>query len=394
MKLILTIHFFIVLLLESCTTNTVQVKNEKQGHLKASVQLEVSEEKKFALDDSTANNPEYTQIYGVSDGTRYFTFLNSYTNSIYFYDYSTTNFTKKISWGKNGPKGIPLLKAYHIKSLDSIYLYNKHPYEIVLVNDKGHILHKTSLMINPNNLTWNLHYPQYLPQTTIPFIETAHELLLNGFYFGVIPESIIPVFKFTARLDFRTNQLRFSHIYPRELYGYNYNWYSDMLTLVYYDLHPDGDKLVLSFPVSHNLYIADLNTGEYKKVYAGSNFATTICSINNNKKNTPTEEVIQHFMKNDSYTAVKYDKFRKVYYRFLLKAFPETIKYKNFKEKSVAVIVMDENFNYLGETTIGIWENWNWQNSFVTREGLNVEYLDKDPKEAYLTLKIFTIKKI
>ena len=78
----------------------------------------------------------------------------------------------------------------------------------------------------------------------------------------------------------------------------------------------------------------------------------------------------------------------------MLKAFPENIKYKEYKEKSIAVIVMDENFKYLGETTIGIWKNWNWQNSFVTCEGLNIEYTDKDPKESYLTLKIFTIKKI
>jgi hypothetical protein len=55
---------------------------------------------------------------------------------------------------------------------------------------------------------------------------------------------------------------------------------------------------------------------------------------------------------------------------------------------------MDKNFNYLGETTIGKGDKeWFWQNSFVTKEGLNIEYIEKDSEE-YLTFKIFTIKNI
>ena len=55
---------------------------------------------------------------------------------------------------------------------------------------------------------------------------------------------------------------------------------------------------------------------------------------------------------------------------------------------------MDEYFNYPGETVIGTGEDWYRQNSFVTKEGLNIEFIEKDPEEKYLTLKIFTIKKI
>ena len=38
---------------------------------------------------------------------------------------------------------------------------------------------------------------------------------------------------------------------------------------------------------------------------------------------------------------------------------------------------MDEQFNYLGETPLGTSDEWNWSNSFVTEEGLNIEYIDK-----------------
>lgn len=394
MRLKLQLACFTLLLTACTNNNNVTIKNEEQGKLKASVMLQVSEEKKIALDDSTAAKPEYTQIFIDSDKRRYFTFLNSYTNSIYFYDYTTTEYVKKITWSKTDLNGVPELKAYHIKSMDSIYIFKKHPHEIVLSNAKGNLLHRTSLMLNPTDKNCFLKYPQYLPYTVIPFIETAHELLLNGFYFGIIPDSIISKFKFTARLDCKTNQLRFSNTYPRSLYGHDYNWYSDMLTWVFSDLHPDGDKLVLSFPISHDVYISNINTGQYKKVYAGSNFAGTICSVKSKKKIPTNEEMMQNFMTNDNYTAIKYDPFRKVYYRFLLKAVSEKSKYKNFKEKLVDIIVMDESFRYLGETTIGTWKSWNWQNSFVTKEGLNIEYNGNDPEEKNIILKVFTIKKL
>jgi hypothetical protein len=55
---------------------------------------------------------------------------------------------------------------------------------------------------------------------------------------------------------------------------------------------------------------------------------------------------------------------------------------------------MDEEFKYLGETVIGTGEDWYWQNSFVTKEGLNIEYIEKNFEEVFLTFKTFNIKKI
>ena len=64
-------------------------------------------------------------------------------------------------------------------------------------------------------------------------------------------------------------------------------------------------------------------------------------------------------------------------------------------EKPLIIIFMDEQFEYLGEKLIGTAEEWNWTNSFVTEEGLNIEYIDpKDIEETYMNFKIFTIKQI
>ena len=100
-------------------------------------------------------------------------------------------------------------------------------------------------------------------------------------------------------------------------------------------------------------------------------------------------------MKNDLYAGIKYDKYRKVYYRCLLRGMPNSNVQNQISEKPVVVVVMDEKFNYLGESEIGTSANYNWSNVFVTEEGLNIEYIeDNDLEEAFLKLHIFTIEKI
>ena len=63
-------------------------------------------------------------------------------------------------------------------------------------------------------------------------------------------------------------------------------------------------------------------------------------------------------------------------------------------QKNIVVIVYDENFNYLGESVIGNGKQYHWENSFVSEDGLNVEYNNsEDTDEDFLNLKIFTIEK-
>lgn len=67
----------------------------------------------------------------------------------------------------------------------------------------------------------------------------------------------------------------------------------------------------------------------------------------------------------------------------------------DLKEKSIVVIVMDKDFKYLGETNVGSWREWNYNNVFVTKEGLNIEYLDKnDIEEVAMTIKVLALKKL
>lgn len=372
----------------SCTSK-VHIENPKKGNLLAVLELVETQEKRIALDASTAPQLQYSQIFIDSLGLRYLTFINSYDNSIYFYNYETLEFIRKIKYERQGSNAIRKLDGYYIKNLDSIYIYNLSAIEIVLSNQKSEVLQKISLKGDETNPEWFMYYPQYFPKTVSPFLKAGEKLLLTGFFPRALPQSTLENLRFSTQIDLKSSDVRFNHLYPEELYGHGSNWDGALFTVVYPELHHDQNKLIYSFPVSHDLYITNIVSNQYEKVYGGSNFAKTISSVNGKANKAPREEVLNHYIQNDFYAAILYDHFRDVYYRFLLKGIPNAPKQAKWKEKSIAVIIMDNDFKYLGETTIGNMYDWHWENSFVTEEGLNIEYIEKNLDEDYLVLKIF-----
>jgi hypothetical protein len=385
---------FLLIVPFSCTNKDfIKLENEKKGTLRSIFKLELFGTKQFTLDSVTAPRPQYIQLFSDSLKNLNFTFLNTFNNSIYFYNYNSLKLVKKVVFNK-GASGIKAPLGYFIKNMDSIYVYNIAQMEVVLGNDKGVIKNKISLKGKGNIRDWSLHYPQYYPETVVPFIATTGKLLLTGQSFSSIPETAIRTFKFTAEIDLGSGKVNFIHKYPENLYGSNSNWEGGPFTRVFSELHPNGDKLIYSFPVSHNLYIADIKSESYAKVYGGGNFAGTIQPVNFPLKDMEERKSSLHFMREDLYTAIKYDKYRKVYYRFLLNGLPNATLGTRRVEKPLTIIIMDEKFNYLGENTLGTCEEWYWPNSFVTKEGLNIEYVGKKPNEDHLLFKIFTIKKI
>ena len=393
-KINLYFHYFFFAVLASCTY-TVKIKNEKEGKLISQYQLLVSGEKRILLDYETAPQPPYMQMIQGANGERTLTLLNLYKNAIYFYDYEKAVYIGKVEYEKEGPDGIPRPAGYYIKNIDSIYVFNR-PIELALTDSLGRVKQRISLNNNSSRSDpWSLYYPQYQLSTVNSFVETQGKLIMTGMNPFSVADSLISKFRFTFCLDVKSDDIEFIHIYPEELYGSNANWQDPVFTQVYRELSPNGD-FVYSFPVSHNLYITSYGSNDYKTVYAGSNVAGIVHSIDDGRERVPREELMMYFLQQDLYTAILHDPYRYVYYRFMLQGIRDATLNMSWKEKPVVVIIMDEQFNYMGETVIGTRKEWNSDNTFVTSEGLVMEYIDQDidSVEEYLILKTFTIEKI
>lgn len=374
----------------------ITIKNEKKGNLKATKRLEITEEKQFPLDSLSAPRPPYIEIFSDSSGDSQLAMLSGFSKNIFIYNYDSSNSpVHKIPIGN---VQIPL--AFHIKNMDSIYVYNDQFLEMDLLNNKSEIVSKISLVNSTNlkDLAWTFKYPQYMPHSVNKMIEHEGKLIFPGQYIWSIPDTIVKNFKFATAIDMNSNQVSFLNKYPYDIYGHGYVWDEPIYTNVYYHMTPDNKKMICSFPVSHDLFIYDMESNKEQVVYGGGNGAENISSMDpaqfKSKTVAPKEYIYRQSCKSDLYAGILYDKYRKVYYRFLRKGIPDGARFK-WENKKVNVIVMDENFNYLGETEIGDMNEFYPDNSFVTKEGLNIEYVDpNDVKEEFLRFKIFALKNI
>ena len=386
---------YLQILLVSCT-HTLSIKNEKKGELTAKYKLVISSEKKILLDDNSAPKPPYIQIIKEESDEQILTFLNPYMNGIYFYDFENGILVRKIVYKKEGPDAIRL-GGYFIKNMDSIYVYTGPLPELALTDSSGQVKCRYSLIGNRDrkDREWLKYYPQYLFTTANPLIETPEKLILTGVSPFSISDSLTRKFKFTVSFDMYSGNVEFMHSYPVELYGFDVNWNDPVFMQPYPVLSPAGE-LIYSFPISHNVYVSQRNEECYKTIYAGSNLASTIKSIDNSRNSTSKEIILNHFLKHDLYAGILHDPYRNVYYRFMFQGISDLTIKTSVGEKPVVVIIMDENFNYMGETVIGQWEKWNFHNSFVTSEGLMIEFFDPelDSIEEYLIFKILTIEKL
>lgn len=378
----------------SCSNSVVSIENKKSGHLTSTYQLIVDGEKKIALDSVTATKAPFVQIYTDQMANRYLTLLNPYSNSIYFFDYNSSDYVGKISYPREGANAILSMAGYYIINMDSIYIYNRPPVEVVLADSSG--LVKDRITLHTNEKGWSMYYPQYIFNSVNPFIKVNDNLIFSGFAPFSIQNSLINKFHITTCLNLKSNKVDFINNYPSEVYGNNANWDDPLFMQVFSILSPNGE-LINSFPPSHNLYVTNLKSGKSKVVYGGSNVAKTITSIDWDLSTgkTPDQKIIEHYLRQDLYGGILYDPWRKVYYRFMQEGLANASTRTPLTSKPIIIILMDEKFNYLGETLIGTGEEWNWKNSFVTKEGLNIEYLDtKDVDEIFMNFKIFKLKKI
>ncbi|WP_294628343.1 DUF4221 family protein [uncultured Bacteroides sp.] len=368
-------------------------KNVHVGRLTATHELAETGSKRFRLDTETKNRPPYLQICQDGSGERLLTFLNPRKNAIYFYRYADTTYVKQIAFEREGGNAILSASGYCLKSPDSIYVMNRPMMEVVLTDSLGQVRSRT-VLLDKENKEWALTHPQYLLSAVAPLTIKDNHLLLPGF--APFPQIIMENrerFRFTAAVDLSTQAISYHHLYPESLFGKEANWGGDLMQMVYPAFTPEG-KMIHSFPNSHDLYLSEWNSDEMTPVYAGSNEVESIHPLDcKPDENVPDEQLLSFFLEQDWYAAVLHDPYQKVYYRYLQKAVSPAASKKQLNGKVLSVIIMDEQFRYLGETEIGTGEQWNWNNSFVTPEGLHIEHCGtKMEDDDYLTFGIFQPK--
>lgn len=377
----------------SCNGNSViSIPNSKEGKLHGDKELVEYGEKVLTLDSVSAPKPIYMQIIQ-EGGEDVLTILNTYNSSVYFYNYDSGEFIKRVSFKQVRENEIRKPGAYYILNEDSVYILDMAKMNVSLLNLNTNNLLDIISLKGSEGRDWPNKLPQYNLFTANPIQDIGENIVLTGQLFWSVPSDVIKTFHFSAYINKKSGVVQFYHCYPEELYGQDANWEGGLQTTPYTTISPKGD-IVVSYPPSHDIYLYSPYTNGYTKSYGGSNYAGTISSIGySNKREIPKNMIYANFVQQDMYGPIIYDKYREVYYRIMTKKVADSQNNYSIQDKNIYIVIMDEEFHYIGETIIGNGKRWNINNTLVTKEGLNIEYISSEnAEEEYIIFKVFKLK--
>lgn len=380
-------YFFILSLLLFCCNEKSQ-----ERHLNSDKLTLIEEEGLIIpLDSVSPHKPPFIQFL---EEDSILTFYNNFNRSIYWFDLKENKYLDRTFIYPEGENQISRPVGYHIINKDSIYVFDMAKNELALINYEGVKINQCSLIENRSmsDAQWALYFPQFFPKTVTPFLKIDNELVFSGSYMWSIPDNILDTFKFTTMYSLKNNNNVYIHSYPKSKYGSIYNWDDPYYTMVYYDWNPIEKLMVYSFPITNSLYTGSLQEGNLLEKIDFEVGSKTVKPISNKR---PTREMmLNHLLESDIYSGIKFDKYRNVYYRVLMNGMSDAGDFKDLSEKTISIIIYDNEFNIIGKKNIGSYKYWNTDNMIVSKDGLLVEYIDiYSSNEDFMILKSFKLSK-
>lgn len=152
------------------------------------------------------------------------------------------------------------------------------------------------------------------------------------------------------------------------------NWGGTSYRQVFTCFNSTHDKIIFSFPISHNLTVFDCGLKTVEEIYAGSSCINEIKAFSNDKQERlNSEKSYRHFVANNSYAAIIYDKYRKLYYRIFELPY---INRNGDAFKKVGVVILDEQFKIVGEQVLGSFHGTTF---LVIPDGILVPKIEEYP---------------
>lgn len=248
------------------------------------------------------------------DGHEYLTFQNQLEPEICVYDLQSGEFVKSIFFDREGANGVGMFGGYHIIGFDEIYLPSLQQSKVFVMEESGKkkreiITEKTDdgIPLLPFGAITFVYRPIYFNNGKMYIPQTINMRLGNK----VMEKSPVYVVVDTVKNVLSPFPIKFPPIMS-----------SDDVTkpslgneLSYSCCLNDKDQFVFSFFFDEDIYVVSLQDGEMKKIKVKSRYIDKPAI----KENPPQD--FDGAMKASSeipcYGNLIYDKYRKVYYRFV-----------------------------------------------------------------------------
>lgn len=298
--------------------------------------------KKFPLDNETSFQALYMTAWEDSLGKEFLIFLNHNKPSIQFYDMESQKLVKEIKLSVDGPDGLGKPSGLIPFSDKYCFVISSGQYRISLINNQGKLLRAYRVLDGKMNITTGM---------LRPFTTSPGTMIGNKLYFNVAPDR--DVYKKTYYegntnlvLNIEQGKYEYFNNYPEVLKDGVWGVTGVSFSTAY---NKNKKKFIYSFAILDSLVTYDPDTKKRESFYAGSRF---IEAKINPMEIPDNAHDLEYALTTPYYGAIVYDHYRDVYYRFVKHA----IDYKDadgqvneFHEKPISIIMLDKNFNILGE---------------------------------------------
>ena len=387
-RTLLFISFFFILTLVSC-----QPSKNNNGKRQNEVELVAEKQLVFPLDEQTYYLSK-SMFQFEENGKEYLHFENTRKSlyNIVIFDIENRQIAKQIPLHKTGPNGLPaVFGSRPSPGAQYILVAQNNISRISSINDKGEVIRNYNFQTPESQFT-SLHLGSYY--NTPGFVKDSCLFLKIGIPKPDMKREDWPKTHMFASLDLRTGKVKWVPIfYPpifKEEYenidgGYGFS----------YDYNYKENRLICGFFGYDSLMVTDdlkhIRWYNAKSRYLKSmkpKLGNAMAGINS----------IIEFCETPKYWHIMYDKYRDVYYRFAempYKLAPNESPYDEPKGKEFSVIVLNEDFEIIGETKFP-GKKYFYKMSFVGREGLYISENNlENPQfdENKLVFTCFKIKK-
>ena len=341
MKIIFHLTFCLFVLLTSCKT-----KEEKTDLYT----LQPSNEYLTYEIDSDTEIPRYNLYTFEDKGTEYLTFSNPYTRIILVYELESGKFIKKIKFDVEGPNGIGnWLFGYLIKDFNHIYLPSANREELFLTDTTAVLKRKYDYSKTHDGKTTVKAYYTNMDYTQLIFIGDSlfiPQMLNNSLGDRMVEESVTGVYLDTMTLKVSQFPMTYPNLLSTEkarnvIYG----------TPAYSQIC-NGEDFIYSFSMDEKIYKVNPYTAHVETYPVKSR---NLSRLKFYRIPNDFTSVLKKTCETARYGHILYDKYRRVYYRFV---YPETELEDNLNylsilhsgKKEFSIMILDEAFNVLGET--------------------------------------------
>jgi len=262
--------------------------------------------------------------------------------SIQFYDFKHNKITREVLLETEGPNGIGKSRGVFVKNFDSLYVLSPFHYSIYLINNEGKVLDKYQWLNSTAEIKSSSMAGIY---STSPAI-----LLEDQLHIFAVPET-----GYKKKVTFESGNVNLTLNLRSKEVSLNYNYPETYRKRMFGNLFLKIDRtktatnnILYSFGADNLIY--ETNYHDINRSYfAGSSYFDEAIPLQN------LDNADDHQMLTGYYSGIKYDRYRKLYYRLAVHPI-DLVNVQNqrnhLKDKQLSVIVLDENFKIVGETLL------------------------------------------